>query len=119
MSESREGESRTSFSSYTPIDRSYEEPRRSRNVERRANNRQNSYGSTMDQPRQDIGDIRKQVMEELCEELYDEIKEEVRQQILEEKPQIVSDVKEKVKARLKADLERDMVYGWGDDKNVR
>lgn len=114
MSESRGGESRTSYSSYTPTYRSYGEPRKS------GKSRGSSY--TTPKPKEtnggskDIGDIRSQVMQELYDELYGEIKEEVRQELQKEKPEIVRELKDELKAKLKADLKRNLTQGRGEDR---
>lgn len=68
----------------------------------------------------DIGDIRKQVIQELYDEFYGEIKEEVKKELQQEKPQIISTVKEEikdeVKRRLKADVKDSIIKGWGENR---
>ncbi len=66
--------------------------------------------------RQDIGEIRSQVMQELYDELYGEIKDEVRQELEKEKPKIVRELSDELKAKLKADLKRNLTKGRGEDR---
>lgn len=57
----------------------------------------------------DIGELRKQVMEELYDEFFNDIKNEVREELLKEKPVIVREITDELREKLKADLRRSFI----------
>lgn len=106
MSESRNGESRPSYPSYTPSRSGFGESR----------NSGESRASSLSPKRapKDIGDIRSRVVNELYDELYEDIKASVREQMTGEKDTIVREIVGELKKELKADIKRDMLGRKGE-----
>lgn len=119
MSESRGGESRSSYSSYTTTNTSYGE---SRSGESRTSSYPSytvSYDSNPTPKKEksttDIGDIRSQVMQELYDEFYADIKSKLRQELEKEKPEMIRELKDGIKERLMTDLKRNLT-SRGEDR---
>lgn len=66
-----------------------------------------------EEPIYDIGELRKQVMEELYDEFFIEIKSEVREELLKEKPKIVREITGELREKLKSDLRKSFIQGEG------